>query len=353
MRAVRFYICTMALAFYLSGCSLFGGEIIKVTVVPENASGLKFADRDKLQKLKSSADSSAAAGINSIVTGPSRTVSVAEYLQLFPNADASGAGEYTVGANDMLMLSITVYEENEPVIPPVRVSTDGFIACPFIGRLKVEGLTVAQIEQLITKKLDEGQYLLHAHVAVLITEYASKMFQVLGAVEKPGEYSLAANERIKNAISKAGGILQGQRGTSRSAKLVRTIYPGTPRQEQLIIGINLSGILQGESREGNLFLMNKDTLFISMPENFYILGEVTNPGAYPLVERDISLIEGIGVAGGFTRIAARNSTKIIRSENGQEKIIEVRVDAITDSGRQVRDIILQPNDIIIVPESFF
>jgi len=348
MRAVRFYICTMALAFYLSGCSLFGGEIIKVTVVPENASGLKFADRDKLQQLKSSADSSAAAGINSIVTGPSRTVSVAEYLQLFPNA---GAGEYTVGANDLL--NIIVYNENELSYPAVRVSTDGFISYPFLGRLKVGGLTVAQIEQLIVKKLAEGRYLLNADVAVLITEYASKLFVVLGAVEKPGEYSLAANERILNAISKASGILQAQRGSSRSAKLVRTIYPGTPRQEQLVIDVNLSSILQGANRKENLFLMDKDTLFVPMPENFYILGEVKNPGAYPLAESDISIIEGIGIAGGFTKIAARNSTKIIRSENGQEKIIEVRVDAITDTGRQLRDIILQPDDIIIVPESFF
>jgi hypothetical protein len=40
-------------------------------------------------------------------------------------------------------------------------------------------------------------------------------------------------------------------------------------------------------------------------------------------------------------------------ENGVEKIIVVNVDAITSAGRKIQDVRIQPNDIIIVPESFF
>ena len=46
-------------------------------------------------------------------------------------------------------------------------------------------------------------------------------------------------------------------------------------------------------------------------------------------------------------------TFITRVENGVEKIIEVRVDAITDAGKKIQDVLIQPNDIIFVPESFF
>jgi polysaccharide export outer membrane protein len=59
------------------------------------------------------------------------------------------------------------------------------------------------------------------------------------------------------------------------------------------------------------------------------------------------------MAGGFTRIAARNRTRIIRIEDRVEKIIEVKVDAITDAGKKIQDVIIQPDDIIVVPESFF
>jgi len=58
-------------------------------------------------------------------------------------------------------------------------------------------------------------------------------------------------------------------------------------------------------------------------------------------------------AGGFTRIASRNSTRIIRLEDGMEKIIEVKVDAITDAGKKIHDVVIKAGDIIVVPESFF
>ena len=61
----------------------------------------------------------------------------------------------------------------------------------------------------------------------------------------------------------------------------------------------------------------------------------------------------IGNAGGFTNIASRKKTRIIRVENGVEKIITVNVDAITSAGRKIQDVRIKPADIIIVPESFF
>ncbi|NVM20671.1 MAG: hypothetical protein HWN68_02685 [Desulfobacterales bacterium] len=59
------------------------------------------------------------------------------------------------------------------------------------------------------------------------------------------------------------------------------------------------------------------------------------------------------MAGGFTPIAARNRTRIIRVENGVEKVIEVKVDAITSAGKKIQDVIIRADDVIVVPESFF
>ena len=59
------------------------------------------------------------------------------------------------------------------------------------------------------------------------------------------------------------------------------------------------------------------------------------------------------MAGGFTPIAARNRTRIIRVENGVEKIIQVKVDAITEAGMKIKDVMIRANDVIVVPESFF
>ena len=82
-------------------------------------------------------------------------------------------------------------------------------------------------------------------------------------------------------------------------------------------------------------------------------GQVKQPGSFLYLEKDITLVEAISMAGGFTNIAARNRTRIVRMEDGEEKIIEVKVDAITKSGMKGHDVRILPGDVIIVPESFF
>jgi polysaccharide export outer membrane protein len=83
------------------------------------------------------------------------------------------------------------------------------------------------------------------------------------------------------------------------------------------------------------------------------MGQVKKPGSYKFTQKDLTLVGAIGNAGGFTNIAARKKTRIIRVENGVEKIITVNVDAITSAGRKIQDIRIKPDDIIIVPQSFF
>jgi polysaccharide biosynthesis/export protein len=354
MRDYSLLFCIIALQLCFAGCSATGNDIVKViSVSAEKAplAGLKDADRAMLAEIKknSARNSGADTDIRSVITGKTRNLTVAEYMQSYPEAGARGTRDYIVGGNDVL--SIKVYEEGDLSREAVRVSADGYISFPLISRLKVEGLSTAEIGELIARKLAEGQYLLNAHVSVVVSEYTSKQFMVLGAVATPGSYPLTAHERILNAISKAGGIKET--GAGKRAKIVRTEKAGTAQEEQIVIDVDLQGILRGTDQHANLLMYDKDTLFIPTAESFYIIGQVNKPGPYPLIDRDLTLVEGIGIAGGFTNIAARNSTRIIRSENGQEKVLEVKVDDITSAGKKIREVIIQPNDIIIVPESFF
>jgi polysaccharide export outer membrane protein len=100
-------------------------------------------------------------------------------------------------------------------------------------------------------------------------------------------------------------------------------------------------------------LVDRDVLYVPTAEYFYIIGQVRKPGSYAIPDREITLVEAIGMAGGFTRIASRNKTRIIRVEEGIEKIIQVKVDAIIKAGKKIQDVVIQPNDVIVVPESFF
>lgn len=90
------------------------------------------------------------------------------------------------------------------------------------------------------------------------------------------------------------------------------------------------------------------------PRQVTVLGEVVKPGKYEMpAEKKITLMEVIAMAGGFTKDAALNNTTILRMEKGKEKAIKVKVRDITIKGQQGEDVILEPGDIVNVPESFF
>lgn len=350
-------IIVVVASFALGAC-VVGGEVVKVTSVQKGSyTGFKKQDLAQLHKIKKSHENK---GINEnlkTVIEETRHFSVAQYIAQHPEARGPAGRDYKVGGYDVL--NIEVYEEKDLSREAVRVSADGYISFPLISRLRVEPLTTSEIENLISMKLAEGQYLLDAHVSVMVTEYNSKRFLVLGTVMNPGSYSLKAQERVLDAISRAGGVRRIKEtnsdhpGAGKRGMIIRMENPDTIQARKVVINIDLQGLLKGRDQISNIFLVDKDVLFIPTAEHFYIIGQIKKPGSYTIPDKEISLVEAISMAGGFTPIAARNKTRIIRVEGGNEKVIEVKVDAITKAGKKIQDVIIQPDDVIVVPESFF
>ena len=71
-------------------------------------------------------------------------------------------------------------------------------------------------------------------------------------------------------------------------------------------------------------------------------GEVKKPDAYKF-EEGTTVIKAATMAGGFTDKASYGRIKIIRKVKGKERIIE----------KADMDEAVMPDDIIVVPESFF
>lgn len=85
-------------------------------------------------------------------------------------------------------------------------------------------------------------------------------------------------------------------------------------------------------------------------QKIFVFGEVQKPGTFPY-DGEITIIQAITLAGGFTKLAAQNNTNVTRLVNGQERKIRVPVEDI-GVGRE-KNFLLQPGDIVFVPESFF
>jgi len=356
-------LLTVACFILLWACGGVDGRVVKVTEVAKDLyAGLKRDDVAKIEELKRSItqkDTGKNAGGAEVeqLLGKTPMFTVTEYLAKYPESKMIGE-DYKIGGYDVL--SITVYEEKDLTIESIRVSADGFISFPLIGRFHVADMNTSQVQQIIARKLAEGDFLLDAHVSVMVTKYESRKFSVLGSVKSPGNYPLKEREKVLDGISKASG-LAGESdsmgrplgGEAQEAMVIRTLNPGQPDARKIVINFDLQALLKGRDQISNIYLADQDVIYVPKADFFYIIGEVKTPGSYTFNKKEISIVEAISMAGGFTRIAARNKTRIVRIENGVERIYDVNVDAITKAGRMIQAVQIKPNDLIVVPESFF
>ncbi|MBM3243864.1 MAG: hypothetical protein FJZ12_03415, partial [Candidatus Omnitrophica bacterium] len=219
------------------------------------------------------------------------------------------------------------------------------ISYPLLGIIKAQGLTAKELEAEITRLLMED-YLVSPQVSVFINEYSK--VSILGEVKKPGAYELKAGLTILDAIALAGGFTE--KSNAKDVKLIRS--KGSVKET---IKIDANAIVTQGDREQNLRLQSGDLVIVgelSASAFIVVLGQVRSPGRYSFKE-GMTVIEAIGLAGGLTNIAASNSTRVIRLKDGNKLNIRVPVGSILSGGQKDKDIILQPEDTIVVPESFF
>lgn len=81
----------------------------------------------------------------------------------------------------------------------------------------------------------------------------------------------------------------------------------------------------------------------------FVLGEVQKPGTFPY-EQGMTIIQAITLAGGLTKLASPNGTHVARQGTEGQRKIRVPLKEISE-GRE-RNFLLQPGDIVFVPEGF-
>ncbi len=82
----------------------------------------------------------------------------------------------------------------------------------------------------------------------------------------------------------------------------------------------------------------------------FVFGEVQKPGTF-VFQDGMSVVQAVTIAGGFTKTAAQSATSVTRRVNGQEVRVKVNVQDIALG--KAPNFILEPGDIVFVPESLF
>ena len=83
-------------------------------------------------------------------------------------------------------------------------------------------------------------------------------------------------------------------------------------------------------------------------QRIYILGQVTRGGAYPLVP-DMTAVQALSIAGGFTPFANLKKIYVMRSENGQDKVFPLNYKDVVSGRKPQQNIHLKAGDTIVVP----
>ena len=249
--------------------------------------------------------------------------------------------DYIVGAQDVL--TITSYDQAD-LSGKFTVETDGTFTFPLIGRFKAGGLTLRRVEADLRKRLIDEGFFKNPQVTIGVEQYKSQKVFIVGEVRQPGTYTLSGNMTLIEVLARAGSTLSSASG---EAIIVHAgseaAGPTLPTQEDSpnVTRVELRDLQNGVFSQ-NASLRDGDTIFVPRAESIYVFGQVKNPGAYPLQQRNTSVLQALSLAGGVSDRGTTARIRVIRIAAGVKS--EFRVN-LSDA--------VQPGDTIVVPERFF
>jgi polysaccharide export outer membrane protein len=264
---------------------------------------------------------------------------------------------YTIGPSDIV--SVVVYDHPELLpnagavisqsadptgissAPGFIVGADGQISYPFIGRVRVAGLTENEATDLIQSRL--GRYIRDPQVVVRITSFRSRRAYVDGEVRTPGTMIFTdIPMTLPEAINRAGGITAT--GDRSSVLLTRDNQTTVINLMQLQdLGINPNRILL---QSGDLVTVrNRDE------SKVFVMGEILRPSALAMRNGRLTLNEALGEAGGPSLTTANTSQiYVIRNRQpGDDAPVIFHLNAGSPAALALAEsFALRPRDVVYI-----
>jgi len=243
----------------------------------------------------------------------------------------SEAGQpYRLGAGDVVRLSVYDHPDLNTV---ARIAESGRITFPLIGEVSIMGLTEREAELELANLLLSREIVRSPQVSLIVDSYQSQRVSILGAVSDPGIYPILRGRTVVDLIAEAGGL-------NEQAGDVVIVTKASGGEDRKVL-FDLGAILRGEETELNLQVTDGDRIYVPTMERFYVYGQVNRPGVYRL-ERGMTVIQALSVAGGLTDKATERGMMIKRNGEGRTTSIAVE---LTHT--------VQPDDVVYVKESLF
>ena len=269
-------------------------------------------------------------------------------------ADGGPSEEYLLGPDDQLKIWALGIEE----IPatPHRIDPTGYVDLPILGRIRASGLSLDQFKTsllaALVKEVREPQ------VSVEIAELGSQPVTVMGAVNTPGVHQLHGRKTLAEVLSMAGGLRNDAGAVIKITRLASwgpIPLPGAkldPTGQYHVAEVGVRDFLSAKDPTQNILIRPNDLLTVPGSEMVYVIGAVRKPGGFELAPRGgISALQALSMAEGLGPTPSPGDSKILRTEPGASGPTEIAVDLSKMMAGRAEDIMLRPNDVLVVPSS--
>ena len=172
---------------------------------------------------------------------------------------AAPSNDYIMTPGDQLQ----IYVLGHPDISSTRGNTDmayivrpdGKLNFPLVGEIDVNGLTVFEFTNLLTKELSE--YIINPMITVNVAKLGTTRVFVLGEVKNQGMHELTKSHRVLDALGAAGGF------TEKSAKKNIFLVRNRGTSQENVQKLNILNYIKKGDMSQNLVLHEGDCLFLT------------------------------------------------------------------------------------------
>lgn len=265
-------------------------------------------------------------------------------------------GDYTIGSGDLL--GVDVFDVPE-LSRDVRVNETGYISLPLMpSKIKAGGLTPYQLQDKLAELLQTNGLVSTPQVSVSVKEQHSQPITVIGAVKTPMVIQALRKTTLLQALSQAGGIADDAGSTvivTRNAPVSDSSESADapPPMPAQTFTINMADLLESGDARFDIPLVGGDVVTVPRAGIIYVVGAVQKPGAF-LLQNDLdhmTMLKMLSLAGGTTNTAKAKKTVILRKNPDTGQRDEVPVDLSKIMHLKSKDVQLEANDILFVPDS--
>jgi polysaccharide export outer membrane protein len=280
-----------------------------------------------------------------------------------PQQDISGLigtpAPYVIGQGDVLSILVWDHPELSVASVPVQslaangtnfvqtpagfvVDHNGMVQFPFVGPIKLAGLTELDARNLLADKL--VRVIKKPDITLRVQSFRSKRIYVDGEVKTPGNQVIDdVPMSLLEGLTRAGGFMP------------------TADQSEIVVNragvgyrINLPSLVKKGMDPSRIILANGDVVHVrARDENkIFVLGEVTTPKALPMVNGRMTLNQALGEVGGLNPLSSEaRQVYVIRNADAKSPLV-YNLDARSPVALALAENFeLNPKDVVYVDAS--